>query len=147
MQSEMAAKRVNCPFCGRPAFQAPGGFLEMGEYHGKGYSVEGSVDGYQCQNGHGFYAWPNTEAVTAEDLEVDRRVTMADGGSPTLYVAVVARGGLVEYVTAHLREVEAVHTLGLAVGGDFDPEQDDARVFRIGPGGSENIYSCQPEEG
>lgn len=63
MQSEMATKRVNCPFCGRPAFPAPGGFLEIGEYDGKQYSVEGSVDGYQCPNGHGFYAWPDGKAV------------------------------------------------------------------------------------
>lgn len=145
---------VRCPFCSGPVLPAPGGFLEIGEYDGKGYSVEGSVDGYQCQNGHGFYTWPGGRAVTAEDsqppahreLELKEK-TMTQSALPILLVAIVARGGIIEQVSAHTGEQEATAALQAAVGGDFDPETDDARVFRIGPEGTEEIYSYQPEAG
>ena len=149
LQSETAPKGIACPFCGGPVFPAPGGFLEMGEYDGRGYSVEGSVDGYQCQNGHGFYAWPDGKNVARENL----RLPTPQGfepkeqtASPTLFVAVVARGGLIEDVSVHLGEREAINALNRVVVGDFEPEEDDARVFRVRSSGvSKDVYSYRPE--
>lgn len=68
MQARMAPKGLRCPFCGVPAFPAPVGFLELGEYNGRKYAVEGDVEGLQCPNGHGFYVWPEGKAITTGDL-------------------------------------------------------------------------------
>lgn len=154
MQAELAAKVVTCPFCSGPALPAPGGFLEMGEYNEttQEYATEGTVYGYQCQNGHGFYAWPDGKAVTGEDLlspvpqdAEPKETTSAQITLPILFVAVVARGGIIERVSVHLREHVAVSVLDLAVASDFDPETDDARVFKVGPAGSEDVYSYPSE--
>lgn len=68
---------------------------------------------------------------------------------PDLFVSVVARGGLIEDVGVHLGEKEAINALNRAVAGDFDPEIDDARVFRVrtsaSSGVSEDVYSYRPE--
>lgn len=66
---------------------------------------------------------------------------------PVAFVAVVARGGIIEHTSVHTREQEATAALKRVVAGDFDPETDDARVFKVGPVASENIYSYRPEEG
>lgn len=49
---------LRCPFCPSTNVQLDSdAFIEIGEFDGSYYEIEGDVKGYLCENGHRFYAW------------------------------------------------------------------------------------------